>query len=53
MFAETNPIPVKAAMRLAGRDSGALRLPMTEATPATVRLLESLGLASAQPVASR
>lgn len=51
MFVETNPIPVKAAMRLAGRDSGALRLPMTEASPATVRLLESLGLASARTVA--
>ena len=25
----TNPIPVKAAMRLLGRDSGVLRLPMT------------------------
>lgn len=34
MFAETNPIPVKAAMRMLGRDSGAVRPPMTEATPA-------------------
>ncbi len=25
----TNPIPVKAAMRLLGRDSGLLRMPMT------------------------
>jgi 4-hydroxy-tetrahydrodipicolinate synthase len=25
----TNPIPIKAAMRLLGRDSGQLRLPMT------------------------
>jgi 4-hydroxy-tetrahydrodipicolinate synthase len=25
----TNPIPVKAAMKLLGRDSGELRLPMT------------------------
>ncbi|HHK41255.1 MAG TPA: 4-hydroxy-tetrahydrodipicolinate synthase, partial [Planctomycetaceae bacterium] len=25
----TNPIPIKAAMRLLGRDSGELRLPMT------------------------
>jgi 4-hydroxy-tetrahydrodipicolinate synthase len=35
MFVETNPIPVKAAMELLGLDSGAVRLPMTRATPAT------------------
>ncbi len=35
MFLETNPIPIKAAMKMLGRDSGALRLPMTEASPAT------------------
>ena len=29
MFVETNPIPVKAAMKLLGRDTGAMRLPMT------------------------
>jgi 4-hydroxy-tetrahydrodipicolinate synthase len=28
----TNPIPIKAAMRLLGRDTGALRLPMTPLT---------------------
>lgn len=28
IFLETNPIPIKAAMALAGRDSGQLRLPM-------------------------
>lgn len=36
MFIETNPIPVKAALRLLGQDTGVLRLPMTEAQPATV-----------------
>lgn len=36
MFIETNPIPVKAAMKLLGRDSGALRLPMCEGMPATL-----------------
>lgn len=36
MFLETNPIPIKAAMKLLGRDSGALRLPMCDAAPATV-----------------
>ena len=25
----TNPIPIKAAMKLLGRDSGELRMPMT------------------------
>lgn len=33
MFVETNPIPVKAAMKLLGRDTGVLRLPMTAASP--------------------
>lgn len=36
MFLETNPIPIKAAMKLLGRDSGALRLPMSEASKGTV-----------------
>ena len=30
LFLETNPIPVKAAMKLMGLDSGLLRLPLTE-----------------------
>lgn len=30
LFVETNPIPVKAAMKLLERDSGLLRLPLTE-----------------------
>ena len=30
MFIETNPIPIKTAMRLIGRDTGELRLPMCE-----------------------
>lgn len=29
----TNPIPIKAAMKLLGRDTGELRLPMVEVTP--------------------
>jgi 4-hydroxy-tetrahydrodipicolinate synthase len=41
LFAETNPIPVKAALRLLGRDSGAIRLPMTEARAETVKGLEA------------
>lgn len=42
LFAETNPIPVKAAMKLLGRDSGAVRLPMTEASEATVAQLRQV-----------
>ncbi|MBL8829316.1 MAG: 4-hydroxy-tetrahydrodipicolinate synthase [Planctomycetaceae bacterium] len=30
----TNPIPIKAAMKMLGRDSGELRLPMTNLSPA-------------------
>lgn len=30
LFVETNPIPVKAAMKLLGTDTGLLRLPLTE-----------------------
>jgi 4-hydroxy-tetrahydrodipicolinate synthase len=30
----TNPIPVKAAMKMLGRDTGELRLPMTPLTDA-------------------
>jgi 4-hydroxy-tetrahydrodipicolinate synthase len=42
LFLETNPIPVKAAMKLLGRDSGAMRLPMTPATPATIDKLRQV-----------
>jgi 4-hydroxy-tetrahydrodipicolinate synthase len=46
LFAETNPIPVKGAMATLGRDSGAMRLPMTEAKPETVaRVLSAMELA--------
>ncbi len=34
LFVETNPIPVKTAMALLGRDSGELRLPLCEASSA-------------------
>ena len=39
MFLETNPIPVKAAMAMVGRDSGQLRLPMCEISADNKRLL--------------
>lgn len=40
MFLETNPIPLKAAMKLMGKDTGVLRLPMTEATAETVKAVQ-------------
>lgn len=41
MFLETNPIPIKAAMKMLGRDSGAIRLPMTPASPATTEAVSA------------
>jgi 4-hydroxy-tetrahydrodipicolinate synthase len=38
----TNPIPVKKAMQLLDRDSGELRLPMTELEPALTEKLRKL-----------
>lgn len=35
IFAESNPIPVKAAVGMMGFEVGGMRLPLTEATPAT------------------
>jgi 4-hydroxy-tetrahydrodipicolinate synthase len=34
LFITTNPVPVKAAMRLSGFDCGNVRLPLVDATPA-------------------
>lgn len=43
LFAESNPIPVKAVLELMGRASGAVRLPLLPATPALrVRLQQLL-----------
>lgn len=39
MFIETNPIPIKTAMALAGRDTGELRLPLCELSPASKQTL--------------
>lgn len=41
LFITTNPVPVKAAMRLAGWDCGGLRLPMVEATEAEVQKVKA------------
>lgn len=40
LFAEVNPIPVKAALNLMGKNVGSLRLPMTEAIDSTKALLK-------------
>ena len=42
LFSEVNPIPVKAAMKLCGFDCGDCRLPLTAASPATVKKLKKL-----------
>jgi len=39
MFIETNPIPIKAAMQMLGRDSGELRLPMTPLSEANTPIV--------------
>ena len=39
LFIETNPIPVKTAMRLMGLDSGMLRLPLTSISSANEKTL--------------
>lgn len=40
LFCEVNPIPVKAAMNLLGKEVGTLRSPMTELEPAHKELLK-------------
>jgi 4-hydroxy-tetrahydrodipicolinate synthase len=39
LFVETNPIPIKAAMQMVGRDSGELRLPLCEISDANRLIL--------------
>lgn len=41
LFREVNPIPVKAAMRLLEKDSGLLRLPLTQADDETIDELKN------------
>ncbi len=51
LFIETNPIPIKAALQMVGRDSGELRLPLceiAESNRAVVRAaLQAVGLSPA------
>ena len=42
LFREVNPIPVKAALREMGLDSGCLRQPLTEITPEALHLLKNV-----------
>ena len=39
LFCEVNPIPVKAAMNLMGKNVGVLRMPLTEMEPANQKNL--------------
>lgn len=41
LFIEVNPIPVKAALNLLGRDVGGLRLPLCDISPANLEILRS------------
>lgn len=41
LFVETNPIPVKTAMKLLGTDSGIMRLPLTELAQENIGVLSS------------
>lgn len=40
-FIETNPIPIKTAMKLCGQDAGILRLPLTNMSEANLKKLET------------
>lgn len=42
LFSEVNPIPIKAAMRIAGFDCGSCRLPLTELSPENIRKLKAI-----------
>ncbi len=41
LFVETNPIPIKSAMKMLGADSGVLRLPLTEMSEKNFSLLKN------------
>jgi 4-hydroxy-tetrahydrodipicolinate synthase len=52
---DVNPVPLKAAMRLLGRDSGAVRLPLAEASKDAVarigEILATFGLSKLEAAA--
>lgn len=51
LFIETNPIPIKAAMQMVGRDTGELRLPLCELSDANRPALRNAVLAAGLPLA--
>ena len=52
LFIEVNPIPVKAALKLMGLDSGALRLPLCEISDANLAILKKSMLDAGVPLAN-
>ena len=40
LFCEVNPIPVKAALNLMGKEVGGMRMPLSEMEPANVERLK-------------
>lgn len=42
LFCEVNPIPVKAAMNLQGREAGPMRMPLSEMEPEHVAVMEKV-----------
>jgi len=56
-FIETNPVPIKAAMKMAGMAAGPVRLPLCELQPANfdklAAVLQKMGVLKAAPVVGR
>ncbi|HLD96834.1 MAG TPA: 4-hydroxy-tetrahydrodipicolinate synthase [Candidatus Nanoarchaeia archaeon] len=56
-FIETNPVPIKAAMKMAGMAAGPVRLPLCELQPASfdklAAVLQKMGVLKAAPKISR
>ena len=54
---DVNPVPLKAAMKLLGRDSGSVRLPLAEASKETVakisEVLANFGIAKLESASAR
>jgi 4-hydroxy-tetrahydrodipicolinate synthase len=42
LFVDGNPVGIKYAMKIAGMDSGEMRLPLWEASESTKKLIEGL-----------
>ena len=53
LFIDGNPVGIKYAMKLAGRDSGDLRLPLWEASDATKKTIEELMKKAGVEIAAR